>query len=58
MALMLRLVVEIALNTFLVWERIHRDRWKSYCRLFVWHLKSCPANQGLKEVNDVTTNQQ
>jgi GT2 family glycosyltransferase len=57
-ALMLRLVVEIVLNIFLLWERKHRDRWKSYCRLLVWHLKSCPANQGLREVHNVTTNQQ
>ena len=57
-ALMLRLVVEISLNTFLVWERKHRDRWKSHCRLLVWHLKSCPANRGLREVNNVTANQQ
>jgi GT2 family glycosyltransferase len=56
MALVLRLVIEIIVNTVLLWKKKHRDRWRGYCRILLWHLKSYPSDQGLKEVNDVATN--
>jgi GT2 family glycosyltransferase len=56
--LILRLVVEISVNVFLIWDRRYRNRWMSYCRIMLWHLKCCPADQGLRGVNNVTSNQQ
>ena len=57
-ALMLRLLGEVAINALLLWQGRHRERWKSYCRLLLWHLRLCPANQGLREVKYVTTDKQ
>jgi GT2 family glycosyltransferase len=56
--LMLRLVVEIAVNSLLLWNKRYRTRWKTYCRLLSWHLRSCPSNEGLREVRYATTDQQ
>jgi GT2 family glycosyltransferase len=56
--LMLRLVVEVAVNSLLLWNKRYRTRWKTYCRLLSWHLRSCPSNEGLREVRYATTDQQ
>lgn len=56
--LMLRLVVEVAVNSLLLWNKRYRTRWKTYSRLLSWHLRSCPSNEGLREVRYATTDQQ
>jgi GT2 family glycosyltransferase len=58
LGLMLRLVGEVAANSFLFWNKRYRERWRIYCRLLFWHLRSCPSHKGLREVKYVTTNQQ
>jgi GT2 family glycosyltransferase len=58
LGLMLRLAGEIAANSFVLWGKRHRERWRTCCRLLLWHLRSCPANEGLREVRYVTTDQQ
>ncbi len=55
--LILRLVGEVAVNSFLLWKRRYRTRWRTYCRLLSWHLRSCPSYEGLREVNYVATDQ-
>jgi GT2 family glycosyltransferase len=57
LGLMLRLVGEVAANSFLFWKQRYRERWRTYCRLLLWHLRSCPSHEGLREVKYVTTNQ-
>jgi hypothetical protein len=56
--LVLRLVGEVAANSLLLWKKRYRTRWKIYCRLLLWHLTFCPANEGLREVSYVATDQQ
>jgi GT2 family glycosyltransferase len=56
--LVLRLVVEVAVNSLLLWNKRYRTRWTTYCRLLSWHLRSCPSNEGLREVKYATTDQQ
>jgi GT2 family glycosyltransferase len=56
--LMLRLVGEVAANSFLLWNKRSRARWKIYCRLLLWHLRFCPSHEGLREVSYVATDQQ
>jgi GT2 family glycosyltransferase len=56
--LVLRLVVEVAVNSLLLWDKRYRTRWTTYCRLLSWHLRSCPSNEGLREVKYATTDQQ
>jgi GT2 family glycosyltransferase len=56
--LVLRLVVEVAVNCLLLWNKRYRTRWTTYCRLLSWHLRSCPSNEGLREVKYATTDQQ
>jgi GT2 family glycosyltransferase len=56
--LVLRLVVEVAVNALLLWNKRYRTRWRTYCRLLSWHLRSCPSNEGLREVKYATTDQQ
>jgi GT2 family glycosyltransferase len=55
--LVLRLVGEVAANSPLLWKKQYRERWRGYCRLLFWHLRSCPSNEGLREVGYVTTDQ-
>jgi GT2 family glycosyltransferase len=55
--LILRLAVEVAANSLLLWNKRYRTRWMTYCRLLSWHLRSCPPNEGLREVRYVTTDQ-
>jgi len=57
MGLILRLVGEVVANSFLLWKQRYRERWRAYCRLLFWHLRSCPSNEGLREVRYVTTDQ-
>jgi GT2 family glycosyltransferase len=57
LGLMLRLVGEVAANSFLLWKQRYRKRWRTYCRLLLWHLRSCPSHEGLREVRNVATNQ-
>jgi GT2 family glycosyltransferase len=45
--LILRLVGEIAANSLLLWKKRYRERWRTYCRLLLWHLRSCPSHEGL-----------
>jgi len=56
--LLLRLVVEVTANSLLLWNKRYRTRWRSYCRLLSWHLRSCPSPEGLREVTYATTDQQ
>jgi GT2 family glycosyltransferase len=56
--LMLRLVVEVAVNSLLLWNKRYRTRWRTYCRLLSWHLRSCPSHDGLREVRYAKTDQQ
>jgi GT2 family glycosyltransferase len=56
--LMLRLVGEVAANSLLLWKKRYRRRWRTYCRLLLWHLRSCPSNEGLREVSYAATDQQ
>ncbi len=56
--LVLRLVVEVAVNSLLLWNKRYRTRWTTYCRLLSWHLRFCPSNEGLREVKYATTDQQ
>lgn len=56
--LMLRLAAEVAANSLLLWKRRYRTRWRTYCRLLSWHLRSCPSHEGLREVRYATTDQQ
>jgi hypothetical protein len=56
--LILRLVGEVAANSFMLWKRRYRTRWRIYWRLLLWHLRSCPANDGLRKVRYVATDQQ
>lgn len=55
--LILRLVGEVVGNSLLLWKKRYRERWHSYCRLLLWHLRGCPSNEGLREVSYVTTDQ-
>lgn len=55
--LILRLVGEVAANSLLLWNKRYRARWRTYCRLLFWHLRSCPVNEGLREVRYVATDQ-
>jgi len=55
--LILRLVGEVAANSLLLWNKRYRARWRTYCRLLLWHLRSCPVNEGLREVRYVATDQ-
>jgi GT2 family glycosyltransferase len=57
LGLILRLVAEVAANSFLLWKPRYRDRWRVYCRLLLWHLRACPSHEGLREVRYVTTDQ-
>jgi GT2 family glycosyltransferase len=57
LGLMLRLIGEVAANSFLLWKQRYRKRWRTYCRLLLWHLRSCPSHEGLREVRNVATNQ-
>jgi GT2 family glycosyltransferase len=57
LGLMLRLIGEVAANFFLLWKQRYRERWRTYCRLLLWHLRSCPSHEGLREVRYVTTDQ-
>jgi GT2 family glycosyltransferase len=45
--LMLRLVGEVAANSLLLWKKRYRERWRTYCRLLLWHLRFCPSHEGL-----------
>jgi GT2 family glycosyltransferase len=56
--LILRLSTEVAANSLLLWNKRYRTRWRTYCRLLSWHLRSCPSPEGLREVNYVATDQQ
>jgi GT2 family glycosyltransferase len=56
--LMLRLVGEVAANSLLLWNKRYRTRWRTYCRLLSWHVRSCPSPEGLREVRYVATDQQ
>jgi len=56
--LMLRLATEVTANSLLLWNKRYRTRWRTYCRLLSWHLRSCPSHEGLREVRYVTTDQQ
>ena len=56
--LMLRLAAEVAANSLLLWNKRYRARWRSYCRLLSWHVRSCPSLEGLREVSYVATDQQ
>ncbi len=56
--LMLRLATEVTANSLLLWNKRYRTRWRSYCRLLSWHLRSCPSHEGLREVRYATTDQQ
>jgi GT2 family glycosyltransferase len=56
--LILRLAAEVAANSLLLWNKRYRARWRSYCRLLSWHVRSCPSREGLREVNYVATDQQ
>jgi GT2 family glycosyltransferase len=56
--LILRLVGEVAANSLLLWNMRYRTRWRIYCRLLSWHLRSCPSHEGLREVSYVATDQQ
>jgi GT2 family glycosyltransferase len=55
LGLMLRLVGDVAANSLLFWKQRYRKRWRIYCRLLLWHLRSCPSHEGLREVSYVTT---
>jgi hypothetical protein len=57
LGLMLRLIGNVVANSFLLWKQRYRKRWRTYCRLLLWHLKSCPSHEGLREVRYVTTDQ-
>ena len=57
LGLILRLIGEVVANSFLLWKQRYRTRWRTYCRLLLWHLRSCPSHEGLREVRYVTTNQ-
>jgi len=57
LGLMLRLVGEVSGNSLLLWKQRYRERWRAYCRLLLWHLRSCPSHDGLREVRYVTTDQ-
>jgi GT2 family glycosyltransferase len=58
LGLILRLAGEIAINSLMLWEQRHRERWRNYFRLLLWHLRLCPPYEGLREVRYVTTDQQ
>jgi len=55
--LILRLVGEVAANSLLLWKKRYRERWRSYWRLLLWHLRGCPSNEGLREGSYVTRDQ-
>jgi GT2 family glycosyltransferase len=56
--LILRLVAEVVANCPLLWNKRYRTRWRTFCRLLSWHLRSCPSSEGLREVSYVATDQQ
>jgi GT2 family glycosyltransferase len=58
LGLMVRLIGEVVANSFLLWKQRYRKRWMTYCRLLLWHLRSCPSHEGLREVKYATTDQQ
>lgn len=49
--LVVRLLCEVIANGLLFWHRGHRKRWSTYWLLLLWHLRGCPADQGLCEVS-------
>ncbi|MBW2039663.1 MAG: glycosyltransferase family 2 protein [Deltaproteobacteria bacterium] len=55
MGLMLRLLGEVLANSLLLGKRGYRKRWRTCCRLLLWHLKFCPYYEGLKGVKHVKT---
>jgi GT2 family glycosyltransferase len=57
LGLILRLIGEVVANAFLLWKQRYRKRWRTYCRLLLWHLRSCPSHEGLREVKHATTDQ-
>ena len=57
LGLMLRLIGNVVANSFLLWKQRYRKRWRTYYRLLLWHLRSCPSHEGLREVRYVTTDQ-
>jgi GT2 family glycosyltransferase len=57
LGLILRLIGEVVANSFLLWKQQYRKRWRTYCRLLLWHLRSCPSHEGLREVRYATTDQ-
>jgi GT2 family glycosyltransferase len=57
LGLTLRLVGEVVVNSFLLWKQGYRERWRAYCRLLLWHFRSCPSDEGLREVRYVATDQ-
>jgi GT2 family glycosyltransferase len=57
LGLMLRLGGEVVANSFLLWKQRYRKRWRTYCRLLLWHLRFCPSHEGLREVRYVATDQ-
>jgi GT2 family glycosyltransferase len=57
LGLILRLIGEVVANFFLLWKQRYRKRWRTYCRLLLWHLRSCPSHEGLREVRYVTKDQ-
>jgi GT2 family glycosyltransferase len=57
LGLVVRLIGEVVAHSFLLWRERYRKRWRTYCRLLLWHLRSCPSHEGLREVRYVTTDQ-
>jgi len=53
--LMLRLALEVCADSFLVVKRRYRDRWRLRWNLLYWHLRACPANEGLRGVEYAAT---
>jgi GT2 family glycosyltransferase len=45
--LILRLMGEVVANSLLFWKKRYRERWRTYCRLLLWHLRACPSHEGL-----------
>ncbi len=55
-SLIIRLLADLVINLPLLWVRPLRRRWERQLRILSWHLKGCPLSEGLREVDNASTN--
>jgi hypothetical protein len=53
--LITRLLLEVVADVFFIGNARYRDRWKSRWQLLRWHLRACPPEGGLRDVDYAAT---